>query len=74
MVGGEVLDDRERVVPGIDSAFEEGHAVSTLPFTKFGYERYARGTPTHVNHSRRGGLHAPTVQCLGIGACRDEVM
>ena len=27
---GNVLDRRERIVPGIDNAFEEGHAVSTL--------------------------------------------
>ncbi|MGA7071783.1 hypothetical protein, partial [Bradyrhizobium sp.] len=46
IVGGDVLDDRERVGPGINYAFEEGHAVSTLPFSKFGYERYARRTPT----------------------------
>jgi len=31
-MGGDVLDHRERVVRGIDDAFEEGHAVSTLLF------------------------------------------
>ena len=30
VIGGDVLDHRERVVPGIDDAFEQGHAVSTL--------------------------------------------
>jgi hypothetical protein len=30
VIGGDVLDHRERIVPGIDDAFEEGHAVSTL--------------------------------------------
>ena len=30
VIGGDILDHRERVVPGIDNAFEEGHAVSTL--------------------------------------------
>src|SRR6185436_7588362 len=30
VLGGNVLDRRERVIPGIDNAFEEGHAVSTL--------------------------------------------
>jgi hypothetical protein len=31
VIGGDILDHRQRVVPGIDDAFEEGHAVSTLP-------------------------------------------
>src|SRR5436190_147878 len=31
MIGGDILDHRKRVVSGIDDAFEEGHAVSTLP-------------------------------------------
>jgi hypothetical protein len=31
VIGGDVFDHRKRVVPGIDNAFEEGHAVSTLP-------------------------------------------
>src|SRR5258708_24244569 len=30
VIGGDILDHRERVGPGIDYAFEEGHAVSTL--------------------------------------------
>ena len=32
VIGSDILDNRERVVPGIDNAFEEGHSVSTLPF------------------------------------------
>ena len=32
VIGGDVLDHCERIVPGIDDAFEEGHAVSTLLF------------------------------------------
>ena len=31
VIGRDVFDHRERVVPGIDNAFEQGHAVSTLP-------------------------------------------
>jgi hypothetical protein len=31
-MGSNVLDHRERVVPGIDNAFEHGHAVSTSIF------------------------------------------
>ncbi|MGY4315718.1 hypothetical protein ACVWW1_005045 [Bradyrhizobium sp. JR3.5] len=30
VVSGDILDHRKRVVPGIDNAFEEGHAVSDL--------------------------------------------
>src|SRR5437588_2328448 len=32
VIGGDVLDHGEWIVPGIDDAFEEGHAVSTLTF------------------------------------------
>ena len=32
VIGGDILDHRERMVSGIDNAFEQGHAVSTLPF------------------------------------------
>ena len=35
VIGGDILDHRERVVPEIDVAFEEGHAVSTLFFDSF---------------------------------------
>src|SRR4051812_25257968 len=31
VTGGDVLDHRERIVRRIDNAFEQGHAVSTLP-------------------------------------------
>src|SRR6202023_560401 len=31
MIARDVFDHRERIVPGIDNAFEQGHAVSTLP-------------------------------------------
>src|SRR5215213_6791245 len=31
VMSGNILDYRERIVSGIDDAFEEGHAVSTLP-------------------------------------------
>src|SRR5580692_9934607 len=45
VVGGDVLDDREWIGPGINNTFEEGHAVSTLPCQNSD-KRYARGTPT----------------------------
>ena len=31
IMGSDILDYREWIIPGIDNAFEEGHAVSTLP-------------------------------------------
>src|SRR4051812_30522940 len=31
VTGGDVLDHRERIIRRIDDAFEQGHAVSTLP-------------------------------------------
>jgi hypothetical protein len=34
-MGGDVLDHRQRMVPGIDNAFEHGHAVSTSIFSFF---------------------------------------
>src|ERR1700722_13754465 len=34
VIGGDILDHCERIVPGIDNAFEEGHTVSTLPLEK----------------------------------------
>jgi len=34
VVRGEILDHRKRMVRGIDDAFEEGHAVSTLPLLR----------------------------------------
>jgi hypothetical protein len=44
VIGGDILDHRKRVVPGIEDAFEEGHAVSTLPFD---------GVDTHAGISTR---------------------
>jgi hypothetical protein len=32
VIGGDILDHRERVVPGIDDAFEEGHFRLDLIF------------------------------------------
>jgi hypothetical protein len=56
IVGGDILDHRERIVPGIDDAFEEGHAVSTLPCeipirggTRAGTRRYLAWLPTAVS-------------------------
>jgi hypothetical protein len=37
VIGGDILDHCERIVPGINNAFEEGHAVSTLPLANFRY-------------------------------------
>ena len=44
VLGGNVLDRRERVVPEIDNAFEEGHAVSTL---------FLNSSDTHTEHGAR---------------------
>jgi hypothetical protein len=32
IIGGNILDHRQRMVPGINNAFEQGHAVSTSIF------------------------------------------
>jgi len=35
IIGGNILDHRQRMVPGIKNAFEQGHAVSTSIFFNF---------------------------------------
>src|ERR1700686_1688726 len=57
VIGGDVLANRERVGPGVDDAFEEGHASSTLPLrleirwllhTQQNDTRLARPLPTAI--------------------------
>jgi hypothetical protein len=49
-MGGDILDHPERIIPRIDNAFEEGHAVSTLPL-----QIQIRLVDTHA-----AGRNAPT--------------
>src|SRR5581483_3421641 len=59
VIGGNVLDDRKRIVPGIDNAFEEGHAVSTLPLAEIRI-RAIRTQHTGLRASRRAAAAALT--------------
>src|SRR5664280_2623944 len=56
VIGGDVFDHRERIVPGIDDAFEQGHAVSTLPFEI----RIRWWLHTQPADTRRPGAPPPT--------------
>src|SRR5260221_13572373 len=45
VIGGDILDHRERGGPGIDYAFEEGHAASTLVLFNFLIRTPRRNAP-----------------------------
>src|SRR5579872_2811530 len=74
IVGGDVFNHRKRIVPGINSAFEQGHAVSTLPLEIRKRWTRTRHTDTRPRFRPRRAAPPDDPTVSGSELAGDEVM